>query len=106
MNVNLAALLAVFAFAGVMLVIFGTLYAGAVRSYHRDELGFEGIRILRWALVGLIALAGRIVGRLHCRPARISRNGQPHASAGLPHHLLCMGSIGIACSLVTYRNSG
>jgi hypothetical protein len=37
-------------------VIFGTLYAGAVRSYHRDELGFEGIRILRWALVGLIAI--------------------------------------------------
>ncbi len=56
MNVNLAALLAVFAFAGVMLAIFGTLYAGAVRSYHRDELGFEGIRILHWALVGLLAI--------------------------------------------------
>lgn len=56
MNVNLAALLAVFVFAGVMLVIFGALYAGAVRSHRRGELGFDGISILRWALAGLIAI--------------------------------------------------
>jgi hypothetical protein len=56
MNVNLAALLAVFAFAGVMLAIFGALYAGAVRSYRQGELGFEGIRILRWALLGQISI--------------------------------------------------
>jgi hypothetical protein len=56
MHVNLAALLAVLAFAGVMLAIFGALYAGAVRSYRRGELDFEGIRILRWALLGLISI--------------------------------------------------
>ena len=43
---------------------------------------------------------------LHCLPARITRNGQPHASAGLPYRLLRMGSVRIACSLVTYPNSG
>ena len=37
MHVNLAALLAVLAFAGLMLAIFGGLYAGAVRSYRRGS---------------------------------------------------------------------
>lgn len=56
MNADLAVLLAVCAFAGVMLASFGTLCAGAVRSYSRGELGFEGIRILRWAMLGLITI--------------------------------------------------
>jgi hypothetical protein len=56
MHVNLAALLAVLAFAGLMLAIFGALYVGAVRSYRRGELDFEGIRILRWALLGQISI--------------------------------------------------
>jgi hypothetical protein len=56
MHVNLAALLAVLAFAGLMLAIFGALYVGAVRSYRREELDFEGIRILRWALLGQISI--------------------------------------------------
>jgi hypothetical protein len=54
--VNLAALLAIFAFAGLMLAIFGTLYRGAVRSYQQGELDFEGIRILRWGMLGQIAI--------------------------------------------------
>jgi len=52
------------------------------------------------------SLAGIVAGGLLCLRARISRYGQPDASAGLPYHLLCTGSIGIAGSLVTYRNSG
>jgi hypothetical protein len=56
MHVNVAALLAALAFAGLMLAIFGTLYRGAVRSYQQGELDVEGIRILRWGLVGHIAI--------------------------------------------------
>jgi hypothetical protein len=29
---------------------------GAVRSYERGELGFEGIRILRWGMAGQVAI--------------------------------------------------
>ena len=53
---NLAALLAVAAFAGALLAIFGALYVGAVRSYHRGELDAEGIRILRWAMLGQLLI--------------------------------------------------
>ncbi|MGA3031213.1 MAG: hypothetical protein ABSE58_10880 [Candidatus Limnocylindrales bacterium] len=56
MHVNLAALLAILAFAGLMLAIFAVLYAGAVRSYRRGELDFEGIRILRWTLLGQFSI--------------------------------------------------
>jgi hypothetical protein len=56
MNVNREALLAVLGFASVMLAIFGALYLGAARSYRRGELDFEGIRILRLALLGLISI--------------------------------------------------
>lgn len=53
---NVAALIAVILFAGALLAIFGALYIGAVRSYQRGELGYEGIRILRWALVGQLCI--------------------------------------------------
>jgi hypothetical protein len=56
MHVNPEALVAVLAFAGVMLAIFGALYVGAARSYRRGELDFEGIRVLRWALLGQLAI--------------------------------------------------
>lgn len=49
---NVDALIAVALFAGVLLAIFGVLYTGASRSHARGELGIEGVRILRWALVG------------------------------------------------------
>jgi len=54
--VNVAALLAVVVFASVLLAIFGALYVGAVRSYERGELDFEGIRLLCWALVGQLVI--------------------------------------------------
>ncbi len=53
---NLAALLAVIVFGGAVLAIFGVLYVGAARSFERGELAFEGIRILRWALVGHLCI--------------------------------------------------
>jgi hypothetical protein len=53
---NTAALVAVVLFAGAFLAIFGALYVGAVRSYQRGELDFEGIRILRWALLGQVVI--------------------------------------------------
>jgi hypothetical protein len=53
---NLAALLAVVAFGVAVLAIFGALYVGATQSYRRGELGFDGIRLLRWALLGLCAI--------------------------------------------------
>ncbi len=53
---NVAALIAVLLFAGAMLAIFGVLYRGAVGSYHRGELAFEGVRILRWALLGQLCI--------------------------------------------------
>ncbi|HEY5519612.1 MAG TPA: hypothetical protein VIK08_03060 [Candidatus Limnocylindrales bacterium] len=53
---NVQALLAIFIFAGALLAIFGALYVGAVRAYRRGELDIEGIRILRWALLGHIAI--------------------------------------------------
>ena len=56
MSVNVAALVAVFLFTALMLAIFGTLYRGAVRSYERGELDFEGIRILRWGMAGQVAI--------------------------------------------------
>ena len=39
-----------------MLAIGGALYVGAARSYRGGELDFEGIRILRWGLLGLISI--------------------------------------------------
>lgn len=53
---NLGALAAVVAFAGVLLLVFGLLYRGAARSRARGELGDEGVSVLRWALLGYLAI--------------------------------------------------
>ncbi len=53
---NVPALIAVGIIAGAFLVIFGRLYLGAVRSQQAGELGADGVRILRWAVVGQLAL--------------------------------------------------
>lgn len=53
---NLSALIAIAAFAGALLLVFGLLYRIAKASYGRGELDAEGIRILRWALAGQLAI--------------------------------------------------
>ncbi len=53
---NVPALIAVAIIAGGFLVIFGRLYRGAVRSHRAGELGADGVRVLRLALVGQLAL--------------------------------------------------
>ncbi len=53
---NAFALAAVLILATALLAIFGSLYMVAWRSYKRGELGMDGIRILRWALLGQVVL--------------------------------------------------
>jgi len=53
---NTSALIAVAAFAGALLFVFGLLYRLALKSYAKGELGPEGIGILRWALAGQLAI--------------------------------------------------
>ncbi len=53
---NLGALIAIALFAGVLLLVFGILYMGAAKSRTRGELDAEGIRILRWALLGHLTI--------------------------------------------------
>ncbi|HEX5451666.1 MAG TPA: hypothetical protein VFW86_04690 [Candidatus Limnocylindrales bacterium] len=53
---NGQALLAVVVFGGALLVIFGFLYREAVRNYRRGELDMDGIRLLRWALLGQLVI--------------------------------------------------
>jgi hypothetical protein len=53
---NTSALLATMIFAGALLFVFGLLYRGAARSHARGEMSYEGIQILRWALVGHLAI--------------------------------------------------
>ncbi len=53
---NLNALFAVFLFAGALLMVFEFLYRGAARSHARGELGYEGIQLLRWALLGQLVI--------------------------------------------------
>ncbi len=53
---NVPALVAVGIIGGACLVIFGLLYAGAVRSQRAGELAAEGVRILRWAVAGQLVL--------------------------------------------------
>ena len=50
-------------------------------------------------------LAGLLVNGLLCVPVRVTGNGQPDASAGLPYHLLCAASSRVSWGLVTYRDS-
>ena len=52
----MSALVAILAFAGALLAIFGALYWEALRSYTRGEMGKDGIRVLRWALLGYLVL--------------------------------------------------
>ena len=53
---NTPALVAVIVLAAALLAIFGSLYMIAWRSYKRGELSMEGIRLLRWALLGHMVL--------------------------------------------------
>jgi hypothetical protein len=53
---NEIALIAVIVLAMALLSIFGVLYRGAVRSCARGEMDVQGIRILRWALLGHVTL--------------------------------------------------
>lgn len=50
------ALLTVLVLSGALLAIFGALYLSASRSQKRGELDAEGLRILRWALLGHLIL--------------------------------------------------
>lgn len=53
---NVSALVAVIAFAALLLVVFGVVYLGARRSYQQGELEAGGMRILRWALLGHVTI--------------------------------------------------
>ena len=53
---NLSALIAVAVFAAALLSIFGALYVGASKSYAKGEMDIEGIRLLRWMLLGHVTL--------------------------------------------------
>ncbi|MDG6901652.1 MAG: hypothetical protein JRM80_06790 [Nitrososphaerota archaeon] len=53
---NLGALVAVVAFAGALLLVFGLLYRMAAKSHARGELDAEGIVLLRWALLGQLVI--------------------------------------------------
>ncbi len=55
---NLQALLAVLFFGGVLTVILLVIYRGAMQSHKRGELGSDGIRVLRWAILGQLAIYG------------------------------------------------
>jgi hypothetical protein len=54
--VNGPALVAVIVLAAAFLAIFGSLYLGAVRSHERGELDYAGVRILRLAVLGQLAI--------------------------------------------------
>ena len=53
---NTSALIAVFLFAGALLLVFGRVYGGASKSMAKGERSHEGIRILRWGLLGHIVI--------------------------------------------------
>ena len=53
---NTSALVAIAAFAGALLLVFGLLYRLARKSYVKGELGPEGVGILRWALAGQLVI--------------------------------------------------
>jgi hypothetical protein len=53
---NIGALIAVVLFAAALLFVFSVLYIGAAGSRDRGELDQEGIGLLRWALLGHLAI--------------------------------------------------
>ena len=53
---NASALIFVGVFAVALLSIFGAIYIGASKSQKKGEMGYEGILILRWALLGFATL--------------------------------------------------
>lgn len=53
---NTSALVAVAVLAGALLAVFGVLYRMAAKSHARGELSYDGIRMLRWALLGQLAI--------------------------------------------------
>jgi hypothetical protein len=55
---NLEALSSVVALGGILTIILLAIYAGATRAHRRGELSADGIRILRWAIVGQLAIYG------------------------------------------------
>ena len=48
--------MAIVALAGALLLVFGLLYRMAAASHAKGDLDFEGIRILRWALLGQLII--------------------------------------------------
>ena len=53
---NASALVAIAVFAGALLSVFAVLYRMAARGHARGELAYDGIVILRWALLGQLAI--------------------------------------------------
>lgn len=53
---NVQALVAVIIFGGVVLAIFAVLYREALRAYREGLLDFDGIRLLRWAVLGQMVI--------------------------------------------------
>lgn len=53
---NVGALTAVGIFAAAFMSIFGFLYLGASASHKRGELGWDGVRLLRWAAAGHLTI--------------------------------------------------
>ena len=54
--VNASALVSVLVFAAAFLGIFGWLYSEAYKSHKRGEMSFDGLVILRWALLGVLVI--------------------------------------------------
>ncbi|MDG6902153.1 MAG: hypothetical protein JRM80_09370 [Nitrososphaerota archaeon] len=53
---NTSALVAIALLAGALLVVFGFLYRMAAESHAKGELAYDGILILRWALLGQLII--------------------------------------------------
>ena len=53
---NVQALLAVIVFGAALLAIFGALYRDALQGYRQGALDFDGVRLLRWALLGQLVI--------------------------------------------------
>ena len=55
---NVQALASVAAFGSVLVLILVYLYVGAVGAHRRGELGADGVRVLRWAILGQLVIYG------------------------------------------------